>query len=118
MRTSRKIISSVIAAAFVSGAAVTGAFANDPDDSVGDLTGDKPLSIRQQQIANAKALEDARGNRLLILPVEGSYNGEERFTARQQAASNAKIAAQRSSLSILEFQGDWNGTAKAGFPHQ
>jgi hypothetical protein len=118
MRTSKKILSSVIAAAFVSGAAVGGAFAFDRDDTVGDLTGDKPLSIRQQKIANAKALQDAKNNRLLILQVEGSFNGEERLTASQQAASNAKIASASGSLPILEFKGDWNGTSKAGFPHQ
>ncbi|MBO6894074.1 MAG: hypothetical protein JJ866_19190 [Roseibium sp.] len=118
MRTTRKIVSSVIAATFVSAAAATSAFAFDPDDTVGDLNGDKPVSVRQQQIANAKALEDARGNRLLILPVQGSYNGEERFTARQQAASNAKIASRQGTLPILEFIGDWNGTSKPGFARQ
>jgi len=116
MRTNKKFLSSLLAAAFVSTATIGSAFAYDPDDTVGDLTGDKPLSIRQMQIANEKALRDARDNRLLILKVQGSYNGEETLTASQQAAFNS--AKSGDSLPILPFIGDWNGTSKAGFPHQ
>ncbi len=63
MRTSNKILSTLLTAAFVSGALAGNAFAIDPDDTRGDARAKKPLHI-------------------------------------------------------LPFQGDWNGTAKAGFPHK
>ncbi|KZM48721.1 hypothetical protein [Labrenzia sp. OB1] len=119
MRTNRKTLFSLLATAMISSLAIGSAHA-DPNDLIGDLTGDKPLSPRQQSGFNQKALQDAAGNRLLILPVEGSYNGEERLTARQQNIANARINASSDAraLPVLQFQGDWNGTAKAGFPHQ
>ncbi|MEM9634428.1 MAG: hypothetical protein AAGA50_24075 [Pseudomonadota bacterium] len=116
MRTNKKFVSSLLAAAFISTAAAGSALAFDGGEAYGDATGDQPLTIRQMQIANEKALRDARNNRLLILDVQGSYNGEERLTADQQAAFN--VASAKGSKPILPFIGDWNGTAKAGFPHK
>jgi hypothetical protein len=132
MTTNKKLLSSLIAAVFVSGAFVGNAFALDPDDSAGDLTGDRPLSIRQMKIANEKALQAARNNRLLILKPQseasraafadfpdqtvGDLNGNTPVPVRQLARDNA-IAGQK-DLPILQFQGDWNGTSKKGFPHQ
>ncbi|PVB62186.1 hypothetical protein [Labrenzia sp. 011] len=119
MRSNRKPLFSLLATAMISAAAIGGAQA-DPNDLVGDLTGDKPLSPRQQQTFNDRALQAASGNRLLILPVEGGYNGETPLTIRQQQVANVRInrSADARALPILRFQGDWNGTAKAGFPHQ
>ncbi|CTQ55971.1 hypothetical protein LP7551_04527 [Roseibium album] len=132
MTTNKKLLSSLIAAVFVSGAFVGNAFALDPDDSVGDLTGDKPLSIRQMKIANEKALRAARNGRLLTLKPQseasraayadfpdqsvGDLNGNNPVPVRQQVRDNS--IADRQDLLILQFQGDWNGTAKKGFPHQ
>ncbi|AQQ05716.1 hypothetical protein B0E33_20870 [Roseibium algicola] len=120
MRTSKKILSTLLTAAFVSGALAGNAFAIDPDDTRGDLNGDKPVSVRIQQTVNAKALAEARSGNLLILPVVGSYNGEERLTVAQQQVAGARAQGARAKkpLHILPFQGDWNGTAKAGFPHK
>ncbi|POF33672.1 hypothetical protein [Roseibium marinum] len=119
MRANRKTLFSLLATAMMSAVAIGNAYA-DPNDLIGDLTGDKPLSPRQQRNFNEKALQDAAGNRLLILPVEGSYNGEERLTAHQQHIANARIksSSDARALPVLQFQGDWNGTAKAGFPHR
>lgn len=132
MKTTRTFLSSLLAAVFVSGALVGNAFADDPDDTVGDLNGDKPLSIRQMQIANEKALRAVRGNRLHIVKPDsnakraayadfpdqsvGDLNGNTPVPVRRQAADNA--AAGSKNLLILPFIGDWNGTSKKGFPHQ
>ncbi|TYC64792.1 hypothetical protein FMN63_20250 [Stappia sp. BW2] len=120
MRTSRKVLSTLLTAVFVSGALASNAFAFDPDDTRGDLNGDKPVSVRQQQTINAKALAEARSGKLLILPVVGTSNGEERLTVAQQQVADARThgAKAKKQLNILPFQGDWNGTAKVGFPHQ
>ncbi|QFT29277.1 hypothetical protein K1718_02640 [Roseibium porphyridii] len=124
MRTSKKILSTVVAATFVSGALIGGAFAQFPDQTVGDLNGNNPVSIQQMQIANAKALRDAGKlntksyvNRAAVADFPdqtvGDSNGNTPVPVRVQATR-----ASDSNLTILPFIGDWNGTAKKGFPHQ
>ncbi len=113
MRTTKKILSTVLATAFVSGALAGSAFARDPDETVGDLNGDRPMTIRQQRVANEKALRDARTLRI----IEGKWDltNQYRIPFEQEKGRNAN-ATQPGPL--LPFKGDWNGTAKAGFPHQ
>ncbi|MCX2725678.1 hypothetical protein [Roseibium salinum] len=120
MHTSKKLLSILATAAVLSGASVATAQADNLFDRYGDATGNRPLSIYQQQEFNAKALRDAAGNRLLILQHVGTLNGEEPLSQDLQKESIAKIHAAGTSNArhAMPFQGDWNGTAKAGFPHR
>ena len=130
MRTNKKFLSSLLAAAMVSAAMIGNAFADDPDDTVGDLTGDKPLSIRLMQIQNQRALAAAQNRQAFSrqqsnaayadFPDQtvGDLNGNNPVPVRRQAANNSLARGSDKPLLILQFQGDWNGTAKKGFPHQ
>lgn len=122
MRTTRKIIATLLTAGVVSSAAIGSAFADFPRQSYGDLSGDEPLSVRQMHFANERALRAVRGNRVQIVnpsatadfprQAHGDLNGEERVPVRE--LTNAR---QGGNVLILPFLGDWNGTAKSGFPH-
>lgn len=132
MKLYKSTLSSMLAAVFMSASFAGVSFADDPDDTVGDLNGNKPLSIRQMNIANAKALRAARTYRVPDTNREsaatraayadfpdqtvGDLNGNNPVPVRRQAADNT--AAGQKNLLILPFIGDWNGTSKKGFPHQ
>jgi hypothetical protein len=90
MKSSMKILASVLTAAFVSGAFAGSAFAIGPDVGKGDLNGDDPVTVGNQASSNEHALELARSGQLLILPVIGSANGEEPLPLAQQQKAPAK----------------------------
>ncbi|WP_298816869.1 hypothetical protein [uncultured Roseibium sp.] len=124
MRTIKKTLSTVVAATFVSGALIGGAFAQFPDQSVGDLNGNNPVSIQQMRIANEKALRSSGKlstksfvNRAAVADFPdqtvGDSNGNTPVPVRAQATRKTD-----SNLLILPFIGDWNGSGKEGFPRQ
>ncbi len=63
MRNNTTILSTLIAAAFVSGAFVSNAVAENPNQAVGDLNGNVPVSVERMKIQNEKALRAARNVR-------------------------------------------------------
>ncbi|GAB4524882.1 MAG: hypothetical protein Tsb0019_26930 [Roseibium sp.] len=123
MHISRKVITALIAAGIASGAAAGTAFADFPDQAYGDLNGSEPVSVRQQQIANQKILGSAGG----ATPVRhgtaivadfpdqayGDLNGSVPVSVRELSRARASTGGLN-----LKFLGDWNGTAKSGFPRQ
>ena len=122
MRTTKKIITTLLAAGIVSTAAIGSALADFPRQSFGDLSGDEPVSIEQMRIANQKALQSSgrsavRVNSAVLADFPdqayGDLNGENPVPVREQSKST-----QSKNLLILPFIGDWNGTSKTGFPHQ
>lgn len=116
MRMTKKFLSTLMTAALVSGTFAGTALAVDPDEFRGDRNGEKPLSVRQQQPANAKALADARSGNLLILPALGSHNGEYRATIGELAASRTAYSGTVTNAPRIApaGPGDYNGTAKIG----
>ncbi|WP_422373859.1 hypothetical protein [Roseibium sp.] len=123
MRTTKKIITTLLAAGVVSTAAIGSAFADFPRQSYGDLSGNEPVSIEQMRIANQKALNSAGGSSVRVnnasasadFPRQayGDLNGNNRIPVREISKTK-----NNSNVLILPFLGDWNGTSKAGFPHQ
>lgn len=119
MTISRKIISTLLAAGVVSVAAVGTASADFPRQSYGDLSGNEPVSVRQLQIANEKALRSVRGRTVRIgNPASvadfadqayGDLNGDVPVPVRGQTRVGATP-----DLLILPSLGDWNGTSAAG----
>ncbi|MDN3720565.1 hypothetical protein QW131_18210 [Roseibium salinum] len=79
----------------MSGASVATAQADNLFDRYGDATGNRPLSIYQQQEFNAKALRDAAGNRLLILQHVGTLNGEEPLSQDLQKGKHCEDTCRR-----------------------
>ncbi|MEM9630422.1 MAG: hypothetical protein AAGA50_03795 [Pseudomonadota bacterium] len=130
MRTTRKILSPLIAAAFVSGAFIGTAYAIDNATQFGDLSGNEPLSVQTMRAQNERALRSSQKrsvnaysagntNRAYAdFPDQafGDLSGNNPVPIRRQSVENR--ASGSDSLLILQFQGDWNGTAKEGFPHR
>jgi hypothetical protein len=75
MRTSKKIITTLLAAGIVSTAAIGSALADFPRQAYGDLNGNEPLSIEQMRIANQKALKSAGGVRVSSHPQTRESSG-------------------------------------------
>jgi len=123
MHISRKIITALIAAGLASGAAAGTAFADFPDQAYGDLNGSEPISVRQQQIANKRILGSVGS--AIALPQHtavvadfpdqayGDLNGSEPVSVRALSGVRPVTTAPK-----LNFLGDWNGTAKTGFPRR
>lgn len=119
MTTTRKTIRTLLAAGVVTGAAIGTALADFPRQSFGDLSGDEPVSVRQQQADNARALIAARGLSIRTdAPVTnadyadqayGDLNGDVPVPVRR--LTNVRATPD---LLILPSQGDWNGTSTAG----
>ncbi|MET1416697.1 hypothetical protein ABVF61_30815 [Roseibium sp. HPY-6] len=125
MRSIKKIASSALTATFVSGALIGNAFAEFPDQTFGDGNGNQPVSIQQMKIANAKALRAA--GRLSVskntvnhsafadFPDQtvGDLNGANPVPVRKVFADT-----EQPNVPISQFEGDWNGTSRVGFPRQ
>jgi|GEM_PF-2068519 len=123
MHTTRKIITALLAAGIVSSATIGSALADFPRQAYGDLSGNEPVSVRQLQIDNQRALDASgavkkgpSGNSAVAdFPRQayGDLNGNQPVPVRALRANKTSA-----NVPILPFLGDWNGTAKPGFPHQ
>lgn len=123
MNTTRKIITTFLTAGVLSGAAIGTALADFPRQAYGDLSGNEPVSVRQLQISNQKALGAVHGRTVRTsnpaatadFPDQayGDLSGDVPVPVRELTS-----ARPGKNLLILPFIGDWNGTAKKGFPHQ
>lgn len=119
MQTSRKILTSLLAAGIVSTAAIGTALADFPRQTFGDLSGNEPVSVRQLQADNARALNSARGQTVresgpaaiadYADQAYGDLNGDVPISVRGQTRSHTSA-----DLLILPSLGDWNGTSAAG----
>jgi len=119
MQSTRKILTSLLTAGIVSSAAIGTAMADFPRQTFGDLSGNEPVSVRQLQAANAKALQAGRGHTVRANSAAatadfadqayGDLNGDVPVPVRGQARS--RVSAD---LLILPSLGDWNGTSAAG----
>jgi len=118
----QKIIPTLLAAGIVSTAAIGTAFADFPRQTFGDLSGNEPVSVRQLQIANDRALGSAPSTVGVRNPATtadfadqayGDLSGDVPVSVRGQAK-----VVNSDNLLILPFLGDWNGTSKKGFPRQ
>ncbi len=114
MRKIKNTLPTLAAATFISAATIGGAFAFDPDYRVGDASGDRPVAVQQQRVQNARALESAR----TVTTVEARGQANTQYRLQAQFLNAKPGSTNKTPLPILPFIGDWNGTAKPGFPHQ
>jgi len=111
MRTTKKIITTFLAAGIVSTAAIGSALADFKGQGYGDLNGDEPVSIHVQRIQNAKALQSSVKVNAAQNFGTGDLNGDDPISIQQQRVQNRKALNSTPvvNASVNDRFGDLNG---------